>query len=178
MNTDPNPRIAQAIQQDLAAVGITAELKTLAQANSDRMRVVKENEAPMIWSGGMAWIADYPRSVQFLWADSRLRRRRCRGGGTGPGTAMRSWTHMAAAGRCHDRPGQGRGADRPLAARSSSGSWTTRPGRRCSTSSASPCIGRAPRRSRMRSSSDPVHIPVQLRYRGVRQRCPVSAHHR
>ena len=25
MNTDPNPRIAQAIQQDLAAIGIKAE---------------------------------------------------------------------------------------------------------------------------------------------------------
>ena len=33
MNTDPNPRIAQAIQQDLAAVGIKAELKPLAQAD-------------------------------------------------------------------------------------------------------------------------------------------------
>ena len=32
-NTDPNPRIAQAIQQDLAAVGIKADLKTLAQEN-------------------------------------------------------------------------------------------------------------------------------------------------
>ncbi len=32
MNTDPNPRIAQAIQQDLANIGIRAELKTLAQS--------------------------------------------------------------------------------------------------------------------------------------------------
>ena len=32
MNTDPNPRIAQAIQQDLAAIGIRAELQSLAQA--------------------------------------------------------------------------------------------------------------------------------------------------
>ena len=31
MNTDPNPRIAQAIQQDLAAIGIKAEIKALAQ---------------------------------------------------------------------------------------------------------------------------------------------------
>jgi len=31
-NTDPNPRIAQAIQQDLAEIGITAEIKTLAQS--------------------------------------------------------------------------------------------------------------------------------------------------
>ena len=32
-NTDPNPRIAQAIQQDLAAIGITANIQSLAQAN-------------------------------------------------------------------------------------------------------------------------------------------------
>ncbi len=31
-NTDPNPRIAQAIQQDLAEIGIKAEIKTLAQS--------------------------------------------------------------------------------------------------------------------------------------------------
>jgi ABC-type transport system substrate-binding protein len=64
MNTDPNPRIAQAIQQDLAEVGIRAQLKTLAQAN-----VIAaggdEKEAPMIWSGGMAWIADFPDPSDF-----------------------------------------------------------------------------------------------------------------
>jgi len=64
MNTDPNPRIAQAIQQDLAKVGIKAALKTLAQS------VVidaggKKNQAPMIWSGGMAWIADFPDPSNF-----------------------------------------------------------------------------------------------------------------
>ncbi len=64
MNTDPNPRIAQAIQQDLAAVGITAELKTLAQANVIAAGG-EENEAPMIWSGGMAWIADFPDPSNF-----------------------------------------------------------------------------------------------------------------
>ena len=64
MNTDPNPRIAQAIQQDLAAVGIRAELKTLAQANVIAAGG-EENEAPMIWSGGMAWIADFPDPSNF-----------------------------------------------------------------------------------------------------------------
>jgi ABC-type transport system substrate-binding protein len=32
-NTDPNPRIAQAIQQDLAAIGIRAQIKSLDRAN-------------------------------------------------------------------------------------------------------------------------------------------------
>ena len=64
MNTDPNPRIAQAIQQDLAAIGIRAELKTLAQANVIAAGG-EEEEAPMIWSGGMAWIADFPDPSNF-----------------------------------------------------------------------------------------------------------------
>ncbi len=64
MNTDPNPRIAQAIQQDLAEIGIKAELKTLAQANVIAAGG-EETEAPMIWSGGMAWIADFPDPSNF-----------------------------------------------------------------------------------------------------------------
>ena len=64
MNTDPNPRIAQAIQQDLAGIGIKAAIKSLAQAN-----VIdaggKKDQAPMIWSGGMAWIADFPDASNF-----------------------------------------------------------------------------------------------------------------
>jgi ABC-type transport system substrate-binding protein len=63
-NTDPNPRIAQAIQQDLAAVGIKAELRTLAQANVIAAGGDKAG-APMIWSGGMAWIADFPDPSNF-----------------------------------------------------------------------------------------------------------------
>ena len=62
-NTDPNPRIAQAIQQDLAAIGITAELKSLAQANV--IEAGGNGTAPMIWSGGMAWIADFPDPSNF-----------------------------------------------------------------------------------------------------------------
>jgi ABC-type transport system substrate-binding protein len=64
MNTEPNPRIAQAIQQDLAAVGIKAELKTLAQANVIAAGGEPQG-APMIWSGGMAWIADFPDPSNF-----------------------------------------------------------------------------------------------------------------
>ena len=63
-NTDPNPRIAQAIQQDLAAVGVKAELRTLAQANVIAAGGEKMG-APMIWSGGMAWIADFPDPSNF-----------------------------------------------------------------------------------------------------------------
>ncbi len=73
MNVDPNPRIAQAIQQDLAAVGIKAEIKSLAQA--EVIAAGGNGKAPMIWSGGMAWIADFPDPEQLLLRHPRLRRR-------------------------------------------------------------------------------------------------------
>ncbi|MFZ1468013.1 MAG: ABC transporter substrate-binding protein [Paracoccaceae bacterium] len=63
MNTDPNPRIAQAIQQDLAAIGITANIQSLAQANV--IEAGGAGTAPMIWSGGMGWIADFPDPSNF-----------------------------------------------------------------------------------------------------------------
>lgn len=63
MNTDPNPRIAQAIQQDLAAIGVKANLQSLAQANV--IEAGGAGTAPMIWSGGMAWIADFPDPSNF-----------------------------------------------------------------------------------------------------------------
>ena len=63
MNTDPNPRIAQAIQQDLAGIGINAKIQSLAQANVNEAG--GNGSAPMIWSGGMAWIADFPDPSNF-----------------------------------------------------------------------------------------------------------------
>ena len=65
MNVDPNPRIAQAIQQDLAAVGIKAELRSLAQA--EVIAAGGSGKAPLIWSGGMAWIADFPDPANFYY---------------------------------------------------------------------------------------------------------------
>lgn len=63
MNTDPNPRIAQAIQQDLAAIGVKATIQSLAQANV--IEAGGAGTAPMVWSGGMAWIADFPDPSNF-----------------------------------------------------------------------------------------------------------------
>lgn len=64
MNTDPQPRIAQAIQQDLAAIGIKASIRSLAQANVIEAGGT-ENGAAMVWSGGMGWIADFPDPSNF-----------------------------------------------------------------------------------------------------------------
>ncbi|HSE74721.1 MAG TPA: ABC transporter substrate-binding protein [Dongiaceae bacterium] len=63
-NTDPQPRIAQAIQQDLSAIGIKANIKALDQGNVIAAGGKKDG-APMIWSGGMAWIADFPDPSNF-----------------------------------------------------------------------------------------------------------------
>ncbi|WP_253704750.1 ABC transporter substrate-binding protein [Thermus scotoductus] len=65
-NTDPNPRIAQSIQQDLANIGVRVELKTLAQSTVIQAAGTP-GQAPMVWSGGMAWIADYPDPNNFYW---------------------------------------------------------------------------------------------------------------
>ena len=64
MNADPNPRIAQAIQQDLAAVGIKADIKALAQAQVISAGSTK-GQAALIWSGGMGWIDDFPDPSDF-----------------------------------------------------------------------------------------------------------------
>ena len=63
-NTDPNPRIAQAIQQDLAAIGMTVNIKSLDQANVIAAGG-EPDQAPLIWSGGMGWIADFPDPSDF-----------------------------------------------------------------------------------------------------------------
>ena len=64
-NVAPNDRIAQAIQADLAEVGVNVELRT--QAQSTVIETGGAGEAPLIWSGGMAWIADYPDPNNFYW---------------------------------------------------------------------------------------------------------------
>ena len=65
MNVDPNPRIAQAIQQDLAAIGVKVDIRSLNQA--EVIAAGGSGKAPMIWSGGMAWIADFPDPNNFYY---------------------------------------------------------------------------------------------------------------
>ena len=73
-NTDPNPRIAQAIQQDLAQVGIKANIQSLAQANVIAAGGEKDGRADDL-VGGHGVDRRLPRSVELLRADPRLRRR-------------------------------------------------------------------------------------------------------
>lgn len=65
-STDPNPRLAQSIQQDLAAVGIRASIKSQAQSTVIEAAGTR-GAAPMVWSGGMAWTQDYPDPSDFYW---------------------------------------------------------------------------------------------------------------
>jgi len=65
MNVDPNPRIARAIQQDLADVGIRAEIRYMMQ--TEVIAAGGSGNAPMIWSGGMAWMADFPDPSNFYY---------------------------------------------------------------------------------------------------------------
>ncbi|GGJ69134.1 ABC transporter substrate-binding protein [Deinococcus aquiradiocola] len=65
-STDPNPRIAQSLQQDLAAVGIRASIKSQAQSTVAEAAGTP-GTAPMVWSGGMAWTQDYPDPSDFYW---------------------------------------------------------------------------------------------------------------
>ena len=169
MNTDPNPRIAQAIQQDLAEIGIKAELKSLAQANVIAAGG-EETEAPMIWSGGMAWIADFPDPSNFYGPILGC-------GGAVPGGWNWSWycneelDKKAAEADAMTDPAK---ADQRLAL------WRdifTRDHGRCAVGAGFQRAAlhdevRPPRRAR-RDLRRPRAHPGQLR-RGVRQRCPVA----
>lgn len=61
---DPQPKLCESFQQDLAQIGVKLEIKTLAAST-----VIEdggtEGKAPMIWSGGLAWIQDYPDPDDF-----------------------------------------------------------------------------------------------------------------
>lgn len=63
-NTDPHPRIAQAMQQDLSKIGIKVRLQSIATANVIAAGGTPDT-APMIWSGGMGWVADFPDPTAF-----------------------------------------------------------------------------------------------------------------
>ena len=115
--------------------GIKAELRTLAQANVIAAGGEKDG-APMIWSGGMAWIADFPDPSNFYGPILGC-------GGAVPGGWNWSWycnqalDQKAAEADAMADPAQERGAPEALARHLRRASWATRPGRRSSTSSAS-----------------------------------------
>ena len=60
--TDPDPQIAQALQQDLAAVGVTVDIVTEEFATF-LDRIETPHKAPLGWVG---WFQDYPDPSDFI----------------------------------------------------------------------------------------------------------------
>ena len=116
MNVDPNPRIAQAIQQDLAAVGIKAEIRSLAQA--EVIAAGGSGKAPMIWSGGMAWIADFPDPSNFYYGILGCAGA-VEGGWNWSKYCNKALDAQGREGRCHGQGRPGRGPHRCMAGASS-----------------------------------------------------------
>jgi len=65
MNSDPNPRIVQTIQAQLAAIGVTVKLHILSQAEVIAIAGTP-GKAPLVWSGGLAWVDDFPDPSDFF----------------------------------------------------------------------------------------------------------------
>jgi ABC-type transport system substrate-binding protein len=64
LNVDPQPRIAQSFQQDLAQVGVKVRIVPLASATLINTASTP-NKAPMVWSGALAWTEDFPDPSDF-----------------------------------------------------------------------------------------------------------------
>jgi oligopeptide transport system substrate-binding protein len=60
---DPQPKLCESFQQDLAKVGITLKINTLAAPNV--IDDAGNGRTPLTWSGGLAWTQDYPDPDDF-----------------------------------------------------------------------------------------------------------------
>jgi ABC-type transport system substrate-binding protein len=71
---DPQPKLCESFQQDLAKVGITLTINTLAAPNV--IEDAGNGDAALVWSGGLAWTQDYPDPDDFyapiLGCDSNI----------------------------------------------------------------------------------------------------------
>ncbi len=60
---DPQPKLCESFQQDLAKIGIKLTINTLAAPNV--IEDAGNGKTPLTWSGGLAWIQDYPDPDDF-----------------------------------------------------------------------------------------------------------------
>jgi len=64
ISVDPEPKLCESIQNDLNQIGIDLEVRTLSPST-----VINDagtpGKVPMVWSGGLAWIQDYPHPSDF-----------------------------------------------------------------------------------------------------------------
>jgi ABC-type transport system substrate-binding protein len=63
ISVEPQPKLCESFQQDLANIGITLEIKNLAAPNV--IDDAGNGLNPLTWSGGLAWIQDYPDPDDF-----------------------------------------------------------------------------------------------------------------
>jgi peptide/nickel transport system substrate-binding protein/oligopeptide transport system substrate-binding protein len=60
---EPQPKLCESFQQDLAKIGINLTINTLAAPNV--IEDAGNGKNPLTWSGGLAWIQDYPDPDDF-----------------------------------------------------------------------------------------------------------------
>lgn len=63
ISVDPQPKICESFQQDLAKVGIKLTINALAAPNV--IDDAGNGKTPLVWSGGLAWTQDYPDPDDF-----------------------------------------------------------------------------------------------------------------
>jgi peptide/nickel transport system substrate-binding protein len=63
ISVDPQPKLCESFQQDLAKVGIKLTINTLAAPNV--IDDAGNGRTPLTWSGGLGWIQDYPDPDDF-----------------------------------------------------------------------------------------------------------------
>ncbi|MGH2388542.1 MAG: ABC transporter substrate-binding protein [Chloroflexota bacterium] len=64
LNVDPQPRIAQSFQRDLAQIGIKVSIVPLASATLVD-QAGTPGKTPLVWSGGEGWLQDFPDPSDF-----------------------------------------------------------------------------------------------------------------
>jgi ABC-type transport system substrate-binding protein len=63
ISVEPQPKLCESFQQDLAKVGIKLTINTLAAPNV--IDDAGNGKTPLVWSGGLAWTQDYPDPDDF-----------------------------------------------------------------------------------------------------------------
>ncbi|MEK6575582.1 MAG: ABC transporter substrate-binding protein, partial [Chloroflexota bacterium] len=63
ISVDPQPKLCESFQQDLAKIGITLTINSLAAPNV--IDDAGNGRTPLTWSGGLAWTQDYPDPDDF-----------------------------------------------------------------------------------------------------------------
>jgi len=63
ISVEPQPKLCESFQQDLAKIGIKLTINTLAAPNV--IEDAGNGKTPLTWSGGLGWIQDYPDPDDF-----------------------------------------------------------------------------------------------------------------